>query len=163
MALDGVNLRRRRPPRRRRGTLIADLHARLDDSPDVPPGVARRYCARLNRASDAIGFLPREVAGRCATDNEAEARRATSLLYLSVMLASAVALAWEGGLHPSKCAGDAHAGCCCRALVIDHRGWRRAIRSGLTENATQRAISGHLLGDRGSSAWPRLVELLMAS
>jgi len=42
----------------------------------------------------AIAFA-REVAGRM--DNEAEARRATSLLY---HVASAVTFAWEGSPHP---------------------------------------------------------------
>src|SRR6202789_345462 len=68
--------------------LAADLHARLDDSANVP----RAWRDRLRDLADrAIGFA-RDVAAR--TDNEAEARRATSLLY---HVASAVALAWEGG------------------------------------------------------------------
>jgi acyl-CoA dehydrogenase len=81
--------------------LAADLHARLDDSPNVP----QAWRNRLRELSDrAIGFA-REVAGRI--DNEGDARRATSLLY---HVASAVALAWEGGrIHEMR--GD---GCCCR-------------------------------------------------
>src|SRR3984893_14712196 len=68
--------------------LAADLHARLDDSANVP----QAWRDRLRDLTDrAVGFT-RQVAGR--TDNEAEARRATSLLY---HVASAVALAWEGG------------------------------------------------------------------
>ena len=55
--------------------LAADLHARLDDSPNVP----QAWRNRLRELSDrAIGFA-REVAGRI--DNEGDARRATSLLY----------------------------------------------------------------------------------
>src|SRR5436305_8019837 len=63
--------------------LAADLHARLDDSAGVPQG----YRDELRRLVDrAIGFA-REVASR--VDHEADARRATSLLY---HVASAVAL-----------------------------------------------------------------------
>src|SRR5256886_4710045 len=55
--------------------LAADLHARLDDSANVP----RAWRNRLRELSDrAIGFA-REVAGR--TDNEGDVRRATSMLY----------------------------------------------------------------------------------
>jgi alkylation response protein AidB-like acyl-CoA dehydrogenase len=116
--------------------LAADLHARLDDSAEVP----QAWRDRLRDLTDrAIGFA-REVAGR--TDNEAEARRATSLLY---HVASAVALAWEGGrIHAMR--GDARRLLLSR-LVIDHR-VAASDPFRLTENATQRAISGHLLGDR---------------
>src|SRR3954451_1672048 len=63
--------------------LAADLHARLDDSANVP----QAWRDRLRDLADrAIGFA-REVASK--SDNEAEARRATSLLY---HVASAVAL-----------------------------------------------------------------------
>src|SRR3954449_7286863 len=77
--------------------LAADLHARLDDSTDVPQAWRDRLRGLTDRA---IGFA-REVAAR--TDNEAEARRATSLLY---HIASAVALTWEGArVHTMR--GDA--------------------------------------------------------
>ena len=90
--------------------LAADLHARLDDSANVP----QAWRDRLRDLADrAIGFA-REVAAR--TDNEAEARRATSLLY---HVASAVALAWEGGrIHQMR--GDARRLLLSR-MVIDHR------------------------------------------
>ena len=90
--------------------LAADLHARLDDSANVP----QAWRARLRDLTDrAIGFA-REVASRM--DNEADARRATSLLY---HVASAVALAWEGGrIHEMR--GDARRLLLSR-LVIDHR------------------------------------------
>ena len=90
--------------------LAADLHARLDDSANVP----QAWRDRLRDLTDrAIGFA-REVAAR--TDNEAEARRATSLLY---HVASAVALAWEGGrIHEMR--GDARRLLLSR-MVIDHR------------------------------------------
>jgi acyl-CoA dehydrogenase len=130
--------------------LAADLHARLDDSANVP----QAWRDRLSDLTDrAIGFA-REVAAR--TDNEAESRRATSLLY---HVASAVALAWEGGrIHQMR--GDARRLLLSR-LVIDHR-----MAAGdpfrLVENATQRAISGHLLGDR-ATGMAEVGELLMAA
>jgi hypothetical protein len=114
--------------------LAADLHARLDDSANVP----QAWRDRLRELTDrAIGFA-REVAGR--SDNEAEARRATSLLY---HVASAVALAWEGGrIHEMR--GDARRLLLSR-MVIDHRvSGNDPFR--LTENDAQRAITGHLLG-----------------
>jgi acyl-CoA dehydrogenase len=116
--------------------LAADLHARLDDSANVP----QAWRSRLRDLTDrAVGFA-REVTDR--TDNEAEARRATSLLY---HIASAVALAWEGGrIHEMR--GDARRLLLSR-MVIDHRlSAHDPFR--LTENAVQRAIAGHLLGDR---------------
>jgi hypothetical protein len=130
--------------------LSADLHARLDDSTDVP----RAWRDRLRGLTDrAIGFA-RVVAAR--TDNEAESRRATSLLY---HVASAVALAWEGGrIHAMR--GDARRLLLSR-LVIDHR-----VAAGdpfrLTENAAQRAISGHLLGDR-AVGMAEVGELILAA
>jgi acyl-CoA dehydrogenase len=116
--------------------LAADLHARLDDSANVPQGWRDRLRGLTDRA---VGFA-REVARD--SDNEAEARRATSLLY---HVASAVALAWEGGrIHSMR--GDARRLLLSR-MVIDHRlPANDPFR--LTENNMQRAITGHLLGDR---------------
>jgi alkylation response protein AidB-like acyl-CoA dehydrogenase len=116
--------------------LAADLHARLDDSANVPQAWRDRLRDLTDRAID----FAREVAAR--TDNEAEARRATSLLY---HVASAVTLAWEGGrIHEMR--GDARRLLLSR-LVIDHR-----VSVGdpfrLTENTAQRTITAHLLGDR---------------
>jgi acyl-CoA dehydrogenase len=117
--------------------LAADLQARLDDSAGVP--VAFRD--RLRTLTDAaIGFA-RKVAGH--NDNEAEARRATSLLY---HVASAVALAWEAHrIHEMR--GDARRLLLSR-LVIDHR-----LASGdpfrLADDGKQRAITDALLGERG--------------
>ena len=130
--------------------LAADLHSRLDDSANVP----RAWRDRLHELSDrAIGFA-RDVAAR--TDNEAEARRATSLLY---HVASAVALAWEGGrIHEMR--GDARRLLLSR-MVIDHRvSANDPFR--LTENAAQRAITSHLLGDR-AVAMAEVGELLIAA
>jgi acyl-CoA dehydrogenase len=115
--------------------LAADLHARLDDSANVPQAWRNRLGDLADRA---IGFA-REVAAR--SDNEGDARRATSLLY---HVASAVALAWEGGrIHEMR--GDARRLLLSR-MVIDHR-----VSPGdpfqLTESAAQRAITGHLLGE----------------
>jgi hypothetical protein len=117
------------------GALAADLHARLDDSPTVPQAWRDRLRGLTDRA---IGFA-REVAGE--TDNEAEARRATSLLY---HIASAVVLAWEAHrIHAWR--GDARRLLLSR-LVVDHR-----LSAGdpfrLTENAAQATIASRLLGD----------------
>jgi acyl-CoA dehydrogenase len=116
--------------------LAADLHARLDDSANVPQAWRGTLRDLVDRA---IGFA-REVASR--TDNEADARRATSLLY---HVASAVALAWEGGrIHEMR--GDARRLLLSR-MVVDHR-----VSAGdpfrLTENTVQRDITDHLLGER---------------
>ncbi|KJC33520.1 isovaleryl-CoA dehydrogenase [Bradyrhizobium sp. LTSP885] len=116
--------------------LAADLHARLDDSANVP----QVWRNRLRDLSDRAIAFAREVASR--TDNEGDARRATSLLY---HVASAVALAWEGGrIHEMR--GDARRLLLSR-MVIDHR-----VTPGdpfrLAENTVQRAMTEHLLGDR---------------
>src|SRR5579862_3869357 len=68
--------------------LGADLHARLDDSAGVPVAFRDRLRGLID---SAIGFA-RKVAAH--SENEAEARRATSLLYHA---ASAVSFAWEAG------------------------------------------------------------------
>ena len=130
--------------------LAADLHARLDDSANVP----QAWRDRLRDLTDrAIGFA-REIGSRA--DNEAEARRATSLLY---HVASAVTLAWEGGrIHQAR--GDARRLLLSR-MVVDHR-----ITSNdpfrLTENATQRAIAELLLGDQ-AAGMAEVGELLLAA
>jgi len=116
--------------------LAADLHARLDDSANVP----QAWRNRLRELADrAIGFA-REVAR--SSDNEGDARRATSLLY---QVASAVALAWEGGrIHEMR--GDARRLLLSR-MVIDHR-VAPSDPFQLAETATQRKITDHLLGER---------------
>src|SRR6188768_624932 len=115
--------------------LAADLHARLGDSANVP----QAWRDRLHELADrAVGFA-REVASRM--ENEADARRATSLLY---HVASAVALAWEGGrIHEMR--GDARRLLLSR-MVIDHR-VSPADPFQLAETATQRKITDHLLGE----------------
>jgi acyl-CoA dehydrogenase len=130
--------------------LAADLHARLDDSANVP----QAWRSRLHYFTDrAVGFA-REVADR--TDNEGDARRATSLLY---HVASAVALAWEGGrIHEMR--GDARRLLLSR-MVIDHRVSARDPFQ-LTENAVQRAMTGHLLGER-AVGMAEVGELLVAA
>jgi acyl-CoA dehydrogenase len=116
--------------------LAADLHARLDDSANVPEA----WRSHLRDLTDRAVRFAREVASR--TDNEAEARRATSLLY---HVASAVALAWEGGrIHEMR--GDPRRLLLSR-LVIDHRLQANDLFR-LTENSAQRAITSHLLGER---------------
>ena len=116
--------------------LAADLHARLDDSAEVPQAWRDRL-ARPHRSRRR--FCPRS---RRAGDNEAESRRATSLLY---HVASAVQLAWEAQrIHARR--GDARRLLLSR-LVIDHR-----VTSGdpfrLAENHAQDAIAELLLGER---------------
>jgi len=116
--------------------------------------VPRAWRDRLRELTDrAIGFA-RDVAAH--TDSEAEARRATSLLY---HVASAVALAWEGGrIHEMR--GDARRLLLSR-MVIDHR-VSASDPFRLTENAAQRAITSHLLGDR-AVAMAEVGELLVAA
>jgi hypothetical protein len=116
--------------------LAADLHARLDDSAGVPSA----FRDRLRPLADAAVRFAREVAGH--SENEAEARRATSLLY---HVASAVALAWEAHrIHDAR--GDARRLLLSR-LVIDHR-----LSAGdpfrLADDGRQREIADLLLGDR---------------
>jgi acyl-CoA dehydrogenase len=130
--------------------LAADLHARLDDAANAPQAWRDRLRGLTDRA---IGFA-RDVASR--TDNEAEARRATSLLY---HVASAVALTWEGGrIHEMR--GDARRLLLSR-LVIDHR-----VSAGdpfrLMENGAQRGMTAHLLGDR-AVGMAEVGELLVAA
>src|ERR1700733_21680 len=129
--------------------LAADLHARLDDSAQVP----QAWRDRLRGLTDRAVTFAREVAAR--TENEAEARRATSLLY---HVASAVALAWEAGrIHDIR--GDARRLLLSR-MVIDHR-----VQANdpfrLTENAQQRAMTEHLLGER-AVGMAEVGELLVA-
>jgi acyl-CoA dehydrogenase len=130
--------------------LAADLHARLDDSAKVP--IVWRD--RLRGLTDRAVGLAREVAAR--TENEAEARRATSLLY---HVASAVALAWEGGrIHDMR--GDARRLLLSR-LVLDHRlASHDPFR--LTENAAGGAIADHLLCDN-AVGMAEVGELILAA
>ncbi|MGY4232333.1 acyl-CoA dehydrogenase [Bradyrhizobium sp. USDA 4449] len=119
--------------------LAADLHARLDDSVSVPQVWRDKLRGFVDRA---VGFA-REVAGK--SENEADARRATSMLY---HIASAVALAWEAHrVHEMR--GDARRLLLSR-LVIDHRVTPSDLFR-LTENATQAKVAELLLGDRDAS------------
>src|ERR1700727_1831550 len=122
--------------------LGADLHARLDDSAGVPVAFRDRLRGLID---SAIGFA-RKVAGH--SENEAEARRATSLLYHA---ASAVAFVWEGSrIHEAR--GDARRLLLSR-LVIDHR-----LASDdpfrLVDAGAQHALTGAPLGE----GWGRLGE-----
>jgi len=116
--------------------LAADLHARIDDSASVPNAFRDRLRGLVDRAIE----FARKVAG--GSENETEARRATSLLY---HVASAVALAWEAArIHDTR--GDARRLLLSR-LVIDHR-----LPSGdpfqLVDDGAQRAMTDLMLGDR---------------
>ena len=130
--------------------LSADLHARLDDSGTAPQAFRDRLRGLVDRA---VGFA-REVAGK--SENEADARRATSLLY---HVASAVALAWEAHrIHDMR--GDARRLLLSR-LVIDHR-VAPSDPFRLTENATQAKIAALLLGD-SSAGMSEVGELVLAA
>jgi hypothetical protein len=127
--------------------LAADLHARLDDSPEVPQAWRDKLHGLIDRA---VGFA-REVAAH--GDNEAESRRATSLLY---HVASAVQLAWEAQrIHARR--GDARRLLLSR-LVVDHRATPNDPFR-LAENKSQGAIAALLLGDR-SAGMAEVGELL---
>ena len=119
--------------------LAADLHARIDDSAGVP----QAWRDRLHSLSDRAIAFAREVAAR--SDNEADARRATSLLY---HVASAVAFAWEGArIHAMR--GDARRVLLSR-LVVNHR-IMPVDPFALMETGTAKSIADHLLGDRNVS------------
>ncbi|MDB5626511.1 MAG: alkylation response protein, partial [Tardiphaga sp.] len=116
--------------------LAADMHARLDDSVSVPLA----WRDRLKDYVDRAVAMARQVA--TTSDNEAEARRATSLLY---HVASAVALTWEGA-RIDAARGDARRLLLAR-LVVDHR-IAAADPFALTDSAREAAMSQLLLGDR---------------
>ncbi len=116
--------------------LAADLHARIDDSASIPSA----FRDRLRGLVDSAIEFARKIAGR--SENESEARRATSLLYHA---GSAVALAWEAArIHDMR--GDARRLLLSR-LVVDHR-----LSAGdpfrLAGDGKQRAIAELLLGER---------------
>jgi len=119
--------------------LAADLHARLDDSGSVP----QDWRDRLRDLTDRAIGLARAVAVRA--ESEAEARRATSVLY---HVASAVTLTWEGHrIHAMR--GDARRLLLSR-LVVDHR-LTAADPFSLSDDRAEQAVAGHLLGDRAIS------------
>jgi hypothetical protein len=130
--------------------LAADLQARLDDSASVPQAWRDKLRGLIDRA---VGFA-REVAGK--SENEADARRATSLLY---HVASAVALAWEAHrIHDMR--GDARRLLLSR-LVVDHR-VSPSDPFRLTENVAQAKIAELLLGDR-DAGMSEVGELVLAA
>jgi len=115
--------------------LGADLHARLDDSASVP----QAWRDKLHGLTDKAIDFAREVARH--SENEADARRATSTLY---QVASAVAMTWEGArIHAAR--GDARRVLLARA-VIDHRLTPNDPFKLMTTGA-ERKIVEHLLGD----------------
>jgi acyl-CoA dehydrogenase len=119
--------------------LAADLHARLDDSPSVP----QAWRDRLRGLADKAIDFAREVAAR--SDNEGDARRATSSLY---HVASAIAMTWEAHrIHEQR--GDARRLLLSR-LVIDHR-LMTPDPFAVIESETQKQIVAHLLGERDVS------------
>ena len=116
--------------------LGAELHARIDDATDIP----QAWRDRLRVLSDkAVGFA-RDVAAH--SENEAEARRATSTLYHA---ASAVAFSWEGSrIHAMR--GDARRLLLSR-LVVDHRLTAQDPFAVLSEGRGD-AIADSLLGEQ---------------
>ncbi|QLH70789.1 acyl-CoA dehydrogenase family protein [Rhodopseudomonas palustris] len=118
--------------------LGADLHARLDDAARVPQVWRDRLRGLIDRS---ISF-GRDVARN--SENEADARRATSALY---HVASAVALAWEGAKIEAL-RGDARRVLLSR-LVVEHRLYQPdpfAHQDGKLEFA----IADCLLGERNA-------------
>ncbi len=119
--------------------LGADLHARLDESANVP----QRWRDRLHGLTDKAIAFAQAVAARA--DNEAEARRATSTLY---HIASAVSLAWEGGrIHEMR--GDAKRLLLSR-MVVDHRLTVQDPFKPAVDGA-ERAMAAEVLGDHAVS------------
>jgi alkylation response protein AidB-like acyl-CoA dehydrogenase len=119
--------------------LGADLHARLDESANVP----QAWRDRLHGLTDKAIAFARDVAANA--DNEAEARRATSTLY---HIASAVSLAWEGGrIHEMR--GDARRLLLSR-MVVDHR---LTVQDPFKPGAggAERAMAAEVLGDHAVS------------
>ena len=130
--------------------LAADLHARLDDSTNVPAA----FRDRLRVLADSAVRFARTVAG--SSENEGEARRATSLLY---QVASAVALAWEGSrIHEAR--GDA------RRLLLSHLVIEHRLSGGdpfhLADDGKARAVTDLLLGER-EAGMAEVGELLTAA
>jgi hypothetical protein len=129
--------------------LGADLHARLDESANVP----QAWRDRLHGLTDRAIAFARDVAANA--DNEAEARRATSTLY---HIASAVSLAWEGGrIHEMR--GDARRLLLSR-MVVDHRLTMQDPFKPAADG-TERAMAAEVLGDHAVSIG-RAEELLAA-
>jgi len=128
----------------RRWPEVRTIHLHLHDGRGAALPSAYAALGELDQRhkliiDSAIGFA-RKVADH--SENETEARRATSLLY---HVASAVALAWEAHrIHEMR--GDARRLLLSR-LVIDHR-----LSTGdpfrLADDGKQRAITDALLGER---------------
>ncbi len=116
--------------------LAADWHSRLDDSGSAPQGWRDRLRGYADRA---IG-LAREVA--VSNDNEAEARRATSVLY---HVGSAISLTWEAArIHAMR--GDARRLLLAK-LVVDHR-LAKTDPFALGDSTQEREIADMIFGDR---------------
>jgi hypothetical protein len=113
----------------------ADLHARLDDAPDLPTAYGAQLRTHLDRA---VAFA-RTVAAR--PEDEASCRQATSTLYHA---ATAVLMAWEGARTHAR-RGDARRLLWSR-LVLDHRLMPRDPYQAV-DGGWEAAVSGHLLGE----------------
>jgi len=129
--------------------LGADLHARLDDSAGVP----QAWRDRLHGLADKAIAFAREVARR--SENEADARRATSTLY---HVASAVVMTWEAArIHAAR--GDASRLLWAR-MVIDHRLLPQDPFA-LATDRVQEAMVSHLM-DQDAVGMAAAAELLAA-
>jgi len=129
--------------------LGADLHARLDDSAGVP----QAWRDRLHGLADKAIAFAREVARR--SENEADARRATSTLY---HVASAVVMTWEAArIHAAR--GDASRLLWAR-MVIDHRLLPQDPFA-LATGRVQEAMVSHLM-DQDAVGMAAAAELLAA-
>lgn len=117
------------------GALAADLHARIQETPSLPPA----YCDRLKGIVNRSIELAQEVAAK--GDNEADARRATSMLYHA---ASAVTLAWEGEQVVQR-RGDAKRFLLSK-LVVDHKLTARDPFT-VTSGAAEQEIAEMILSD----------------
>lgn len=116
-------------------SLAADWHSRLDEASSVP----QAWRDRLRGYADRAIALAREVA--TTSDKEAEARRATSVLY---HVGSAVALTWEAArIHAMR--GDARRLVLAK-LVVDHR-LARPDPFALGDTTQERAIADALFGE----------------
>ncbi len=114
--------------------LAADLHARLKESGAIP----QTFRDTLKHAIDRAVRFATAVAS--SSDNEGDARRATTLLYRT---ASAVTLAWEAGQIAER-RGDARR-LLLSKLVVDHHltpSDPYAIGSGAREQEIADALFG---------------------
>ena len=127
---------RGRPPWRRRGAGRRSA---------CPSRRQRRMCRRPGATACAI--LPTAPSALPARSRGAPTTKPRRGAPPACCIMSPARWRWRGKAAASMRCAAMPAGCCCRGMVIDHR-----VSAGdpfrLTENAMQRAITGHLLGER---------------